>query len=121
MLARCARVAPARVRASPASAKLICSFCSARTTDTPLVSDRLSEPLAPLMVTASAAMVAVTPWGSSTGALAILDMMAVLKVGSLLSGDDTQDFTALSDRARLLVGHHTLGRGDDHRAHAAQA
>src|SRR5882762_6836247 len=120
MLARCARVAPARMRAGPASAYLICSFLSVCSTDTPLVSNRLSEPLAPLMVTASAAMVAVTPWGSSTGALAILDMMAALWVGALLSGDDAQDFTALSDRARLLVGHHTLGRGDDHRAHAVQ-
>ena len=70
-------MAPARVRASSASEYLICSFFSVCTTDTPLVSDRLSEPLAPLMVTASAAMVAVTPAGKSTGALAILDMMAV--------------------------------------------
>src|SRR5205814_9358062 len=33
------------------------------------------------MVTASAAMVAVTPAGKSTGALAILDMMAALESG----------------------------------------
>jgi hypothetical protein len=36
--------------------------------------------LAPLMVTACAAMVAVTPWGSSSGALAILDMMVSFAV-----------------------------------------
>src|SRR5579863_2820087 len=115
MLARCARVAPAWVRAWPGSEYLIWSFFSVCTTDTPAPSDRLSEPLAPLMVTACAAMVAVTPWGSSSGALAILDMMACSRLGN-----DAQDFAALAARARLAVGHHALGRGDDYRAHAAQ-
>src|SRR6516162_7960063 len=114
MLARCARVEPALVRASPGSAKAISSFFSLCVTDTPALKGSDSEPLAPLMVTAWAAMVAVTPWGNSTGAFAILDILA------LPSGHDAQDFAALPDRARLLVGHHALGRGDDHRPHAAQ-
>src|ERR1700730_11623708 len=114
MLARCARVAPARVRAAPGSAKLISSFLSVCTTDTPSVSGRLSEPLAPLMVTPEAAMVAVTPAGSSTGDLAILDIVTVL------SGDDAQHFAALTRGSRLAVGHHALWGGDDHRAHAPQ-
>src|SRR5215472_10392159 len=118
MLARCARVAPARVRVSPSTANLTCSFFSACSTDTPSVSARLSEPLAPLMVTAPAAMLAVTPAGSSIGALAILDMMFSMSCGP--SGDDAQDLAPLADRARLAVGHDTLGRGDDHRPHAAE-
>src|SRR5580658_910796 len=118
MLARCARVAPAWVRASPGASNLISSFFSFSMTDTPLPSGRLKEPLAPLMVTALAAMVAVTPEGRSTGALAILDMM-LISLRALLR-PDAQDFAALPARARLLVGHHARGRGDDHRAHAAE-
>src|SRR5579864_5923683 len=115
MLARCARVAPALVRASPGSENLISSFFSVCTTDTPALSGRLSEPLAPLMVTAAPATVAVTPAGNSTGDLAILDMMLCS-----ISGDDAQDFPALPRGARLAVGHHALGGRDDHRAHAAE-
>src|SRR5215469_5480971 len=114
MLARCARVAPALVRACPGSVNLTSSFFSVCTTDTPPSKGSDSEPFAPLMVTACAATVAVTPCGSSTGALAILDMLR------LPSGHDAQDFAALSDRACLLVGHHALGRGNDHGAHAAE-
>src|SRR5579864_6030270 len=113
MLARCARVAPACVRERSGSVYLISSFLSVCTTDTPRVSGTLSEPFAPLMVTESADTLAVTPWGRLTGAFAILDM-----VGSLRH--DAQDFTALSDRARLFVGHHALGRGHDDGAHAAE-
>src|SRR5229473_1691558 len=69
------------------------SLRSAWTTDTPRVSGTLSDPLAPLMVTDSGDTVAVTPFGSSTGALAILDMLV-----SLASGHDAQDFAALADR-----------------------
>src|ERR1700761_8810096 len=115
MLARCARTDPAWVRDSPGSVYLTSSFLSVWTTDTPRLSGTLNAPLAPLMVTCSGDTVAVTPCGRSTGALAILDMLAVPT-----SGDDAQDFTALSDRARLLVGHHALGRGDDHGAHATE-
>src|SRR6516165_4685664 len=37
-----------------------------------------------------------------------------------LSGDDAQHLTTLAGGARLAVGHHALGRRDDHRAHAAE-
>src|SRR5713226_1622061 len=114
MFARCARVAPACVRDRPGSVYLISSFWSAWTTDTPRVSGTLSVPFAPLMVTDSGDTVAVTPFGRSTGAFAILDMLVPS------SGHDAQDFAALSDRPGLLVRHHTLGRRHDHRAHAAQ-
>src|SRR6202012_5158018 len=75
----------------------------------------LSVPLAPLTDTDSGVIVAVTPCGRSTGALAILDMKRSSRLGH-----DAQDFAALSDRTRLLVRHHALGRGDDHRTHAAE-
>src|SRR5882757_4429049 len=115
MFARCARVAPACVRDRPGSVYLISSFWSDCTTDTPRVSGTLRVPFAPLMVTDSGDTVAVTPFGRSTGALAILDMLV-----SLASGHDAQDFAALADRPGLLVRHHTFGRGHDHGAHAAQ-
>src|ERR1700748_1564305 len=115
MFAMCARVEPACVRLRPGSVYLISRCLSACTTVTPRVSGMLNVPLAPLMVTDSGAMVAVTPCGRSTGALAILDM----KRSSRLR-HDAQDFAALSDRTRLLIRHHALGRGDDHRTHPAQ-
>src|ERR1700744_4747894 len=115
MLARCARVAPAWVRPIPGSANFTSRCLSACTTVTPRVNGMLSVPFAPLMVTDSVAMVAVTPCGRSTGALAILDMKRFSRLGH-----DAQDFAALSDRTRLLVRHHALGRGDDHRTHSAQ-
>src|SRR3954462_5482082 len=68
------------------------------------------------MVTCSGDRVAVTPFGRSTGALAILDM----SVSLLTSGYDAQDFAALSDRTGLLVRHHALGRRHNHGAHAAE-
>src|SRR5579885_71285 len=74
MLARCARVEPASVRARPGSAYFTSRRFSACTTLTPGPSARLREPLAPFSVTALPAIVAVTPCGRSTGALAILDM-----------------------------------------------
>src|ERR1700736_6701750 len=105
---------PACVRDRPGSVYLICSFWSVWTTETPRDSGTLSVPLVPLIVTDSGDTVAVTPFGRSTGAFAILDM-----VRGLLR-HDAQDFAALSDRAGLLVRHHTLRRGHDHRAHATQ-
>src|ERR1700748_653286 len=114
MLARCARTAPAWVRDRPGSVYLISSFCSVCTPETPRESGTLRVPFAPLMVTDSGDTVAVTPFGRSTGAFAILDMIFVPT-----SGDDAQDFAALSDRTGLLVRHHALGSGDDHGAHAA--
>src|ERR1700748_1465786 len=115
MFAMCARVAPACVRLRPGSVYLISRCFSAWTTVTPRVNGMLKVPLAPLMVTDSGAMVAVTPCGRSTGALAILDMKRSSRLGH-----DAQDFAALSDRTRLFVRHHALGRGDDHRTHPAQ-
>src|SRR5690242_7550569 len=115
MLARCARTEPACVRLRPGSVYLISRCFSAWTTVTPRVSGMLKEPFAPLMVTDSAAMVAVTPCGRLTGALAILDMKRSSRLGH-----DAQDFAALSNRTRLFVRHHALGRRDDHRAHPAE-
>src|SRR6185312_2092064 len=114
MLARCARVEPANVRAWPGSLNFTSRRFSACTTLTPGRRARLSEPLAPFRVTALSAIVAVTPCGSSTGALAILDMAR-----SPLR-HDAEHFAALADRARLLVRHDALRRGDDDRPHAAQ-
>src|SRR5580700_11330319 len=99
------------VRAVPGSSNLISSFFSFSVTDTPWPSGRLNEPLAPLMVIWLPAMVAVTPEGRSTGALAILDMM--LPSLSFASGHDAEHFAALPACARLLVGHDALGRRDD--------
>src|SRR5215470_3826185 len=98
MFARCARIAPACMRLSPGSVYLISRCLSAWTTVTPRLSGTLSEPFAPLIVTDSGAMVAVTPCGRLTGALAILDMKRSSRLGH-----DAQDFAALSDRTRLLV------------------
>src|SRR5690348_5468351 len=114
MLARCARVEPASVRAWPGSAYLTSRRFSACTTLTPAPSAILREPFAPFSVTALPAIVAVTPCGRSTGALAILDMV----VSPLRH--DAEHFAALADRARLLVGHDALRCGDDHRPHAAK-
>ena len=65
------------MRAWSGSVYLTSSRFSACTTLTPRPRARLSEPFAPFSVTALAAIVAVTPCGSSTGALAILDMVAL--------------------------------------------
>src|SRR5579871_4091544 len=114
MFARCARVAPAiafRPSASElASTKRRCSFC---TTLMPLLSGSVSAPLAPLTVTRSAAMVALTPLGRSTGFLATLDMFS-----SLLHHE--QHFAARALGARLRVRHDALGRRDHGHAQAAQ-
>src|ERR1700736_3756655 len=74
---------PACVRDRPGSVYLICSFWSVWTTDTPRVSGTLSVPLAPLIVTDSGDTVAVTPFGRSTGALAILDMIVRLSYATM--------------------------------------
>src|SRR5690242_6175853 len=117
MFARCARVAPACARDSSfAYFTWIClSFCSM---DTPVLSGKDNEPFAPFTVTASEATVAVTPCGRSMMAFATRDMARLVLSWSLR--DDAQDFAALADRARLLVRHHTLRRGDDDSAHTAE-
>src|SRR5262245_32174470 len=112
MFARCERVEPACMRAS-SSANVMASFFSSCLTVTPLRSGSVSAPLAPLMGMSSGAMVAVTPWGRSTGAFATRDI-------AISSGHDAQDFAALADGARLAIRHHTLGCRDDHRAHATE-
>src|SRR5579871_767995 len=116
MLARCARVAPARMRtASSPSGYLTArdlSFCSI---DTPADSGSDSEPRAPLIVTAAAVRLTVTPVGTSMIRLATLDMIAFPG-----SGDDAEHFAALADGMRRLVGHDALGRRHDHGPHAAQ-
>src|SRR5262245_41680292 len=116
MFATCARVAPACVRdSSLANLTVSClSFCSI---DTPGFSGSDRVPLAPFTVTPSAATVVVTPCGTSMIFLATRDMT---KSPAMCSGDDAEHFAALAGRARLLVGHHTLGGGDDDGAHATQ-
>src|SRR6516165_6946797 len=114
MLARWARVAPAcMARPSPAPYLTPRRFSSC-TMLMPLASGRVSDPLAPLMVTACGVTVALTPCGRSTGALATLDMVG------FPSGHDAQYCAALADRAGLAVGHDALRRGDDHGPHPAQ-
>src|SRR5687768_13505785 len=108
MLARCARVEPARMRAPSALVKPTCSVLSFSATDTSGDKGRFSVPFAPLMVTRPAAMVAVTPCGNATGFLATRDMIALRPLRH-----DAEDFAALADGARLTVGHHALRRGDD--------
>src|SRR3569833_568513 len=115
MCAWWARIAPACIRLGPGSEFLISRCFAACVTVTPRLNGTLREPLAPLMVTDSAAMGAVTPCGRLTGALAILDMKRSSRLG-----DDAQDIAALSDRTRLFVRHHALGRRDAHRAHTAE-
>src|SRR6516162_2751059 len=113
MFARCARVAPACMRTPSPSPYFTARFLSSCTTLTPLFSDRVRVPFAPLIVTSSGVTVAVTPCGSGTGALATLLM-------GWASGHDAQDFAALADGAGLLVRHDALGRRHDDGTHAAE-
>src|ERR1700689_2584855 len=120
MFARCARVEPAVMRACSLPRYFTDSFLSCCSIDTPVPIGMVSVPLAPLTVTAPAATLTVTPLGRSMIRLATLDISAHLDQCACASGDDAQDFPALADRVRRLVGHHALGRGHDHRAHAAE-
>src|SRR5580704_7713658 len=121
MFARCARIAPARIRTLSSPWYFTASVLSECSTDTPPPSASVNAPLAPLMVTLSGARLTPTPAGNSTIRLATLDI-SVLPVSArlLASGNDAQDFAALADRLRRLVRHHALGRRYDHRAHAAE-
>src|ERR1700733_12798677 len=114
MFARCARVAPARMRTALSpwnfTARVL-SFCS---TDTPEPSTSESVPREPFTVTPAGVTLTVTPAGRSMIRLATLDMF------SFPSGDDAQHFAALTDRMRRFVGHDALGRRYDHGAHAAE-
>src|SRR5690606_30488757 len=120
MLARCERTVPASMLESrPSFSRSTCRAPSLSTTRTWRASSgRLMVPLPPLMDTASALMVAVTPCGRGTGCLATRDMeVSACSVGS---GDDAQHFAAVTGGTRLLVRHHALGRGDDGDAQPAQ-
>src|ERR1022692_3192071 len=114
MFARCARVAPARMRTASSPWYLTDSVLSSCTTDTPSPSTTVKAPRAPFTVTAPGATLTVTPLGRSMIRLATRDMF------SFPSCDDAQHFAALADRVRRLVGHDTLGRRDDHGTHAAE-
>src|ERR1700689_3200841 len=120
MFARCARVEPAVMRACSLPRYFTDSFLSCCSIDTPVPIGMVSVPLAPLTVTAPAATLTVTPLGRSMIRLATLDISAHLDQCACASGDDAQDFPALADRVRRLVGHHALGRGHDHGPHTAQ-
>src|SRR5262245_5514769 len=73
---------------------------------------RDSVPLLPLTVILSAVSCTSTPLGTSIGILATRDICV------LLSGHVDQHFAADTGGARLVVGHHALGRGDDRHAEA---
>src|SRR5579863_9355801 len=118
MLARCARVAPARMRTASSPSYLTDSVLSFCVTDTPSPSIRFNTPRAPFTLTAPGTTLTVTPLGRSMIRLATLDMFSFPSVVS--SSDDAQHFAALADGVRRLVGHDTLGCRDDHRAHAAE-
>src|SRR4026208_2259601 len=107
MLAMCARVAPADMRA-PALSNFTCSFLSCCSTEMPLATTSDNSPLAPFTFTTFEATEAVTPCGRSTGRFATPLMLAFSS-----SGHDAEPVPALPDGPRLLVGHHALGRGDD--------
>src|SRR5580693_7215279 len=116
MLARCARMAPAMAfKPSPPDSASTARCLSCCTTLIPLFSGNVSEPLVPLTVMLSAPMVALTPWGRSTGFFATRDM-----VRSLPLLNDEEHFAAGAGRARLPVRHDAL-RGRNHGdAEAAQ-
>src|ERR1700712_2550094 len=117
MFARCARVEPAMaLRPYTPSCAWTSSVLSCCTTVMPCLSARLSEPLAPFTVILSAAMVALTPCGRSTGFFATRDM--ALTLAFLL--DDEQHFAAGVGGAGLLVGHDALRRRDDRHPEATQ-
>src|SRR6266704_896429 len=106
MLARCARVEPARMRTLSPSwppSNFTMTFLSACSTATPSLSARLSEPFAPFTVTTLAATLTVTPLGRSITRFATQDMFASL--ARVASGHDAQHLGALPDGARGLVGH----------------
>src|SRR4030095_14821809 len=115
MFARCARIEPAIMSASRPSfafstfsTPLSCTTFAWRA-----LTARLSVPLLPLMVTLSAPIVAVTPWGRVTGCLATRDMATP-------SRHDAQHFAAVTGSARLAIAHHALRRGHDRDAEAAE-
>src|SRR5690606_24444420 len=111
MFARRERVVPATMLVSrPLPTFSTLSAPASSTTFTWRLSRRLSVPLAPLTLTESAPMVAVTPCGRGTGCLATRDIAIRLYSRS---GHDADDFATVPGGARLRVRHHALGRGND--------
>src|SRR5580692_1762662 len=118
MFARCARVAPATAFMPSAVVLASTERClSCCRTLMPLFSASVSEPLAPFTVTLSAAIVALTPCGRSTGFFATRDMMNSWRYRLL---NDEEHFAAGAGRARLPVGHDALRRRDHRHPQAAQ-
>src|SRR5487761_2086133 len=84
----------------------------------PAFSAKLSEPFAPLTVTPSALIAALTPCGRSTGFFATRDMIGSLNLGTLLNYE--QYFAARTRGARLTVRHDAFGRRNHRDAKAAE-
>src|SRR5215831_11892343 len=113
MFAKCARTEPATMSSSRLSfALLTLSALPSCLTEIPERIGRLIVPFAPLIVTVSAAMLAVTPCGKVTGCFATRDIFAISSCAPLLR-HDANDFAAVSLSTCLAVAHHTLRRRDD--------
>src|SRR5580658_1521228 len=110
MFARCARVAPATAFKPSAVELASTSRClSLSSTLMPLFSGSVSEPFAPLTVTAFSPTVALTPCGRSTGIFATRDINKPLGYAAILL-NDKEHFAAGARRARLTIGHDALRR-----------
>src|SRR5690349_3896736 len=114
MLARCARIEPARMRAPSDLPKATCKVLSFSATVTSWARGNVRVPFVPLMVTRPGATVAVTPCGRFTG------FLATRNVRSSACSHDAQTFAALAKGAGLAVDHHALRRRDDHCSHATE-
>src|SRR5919106_3597612 len=113
MFATSERVSPCRARCSARSVGRVtrssspsCLISIARA----LRSDR--SPRGPATRTTSGSIVTVTPVGTGMGFLPMRLMAWLPDLGD--------DLAAHSCAARVVPGHHALGRGHDGRAHAAQ-
>src|SRR6267142_2472393 len=122
MFARCARVEPAMAfKPSPSPLASTARCClSGWTTLMPVLSASVSEPLAPLMVTASPPMVTVTPCGRSTGFFATRDIVKTLVCRLLDLLNDEENFAAGAGSPSLLVGHDALRRRNHGHTQTAQ-
>src|SRR5512132_2347864 len=72
---------------------------------------RATVPSGPFTEICTGVMFTSTPLGTGIGFFAIRDMV-------VSSGDDAEDFAADAGGARLAVGHHAAGRGNDRHAKA---
>src|SRR5215831_14025753 len=120
MFAKCARTEPATMSSSRLSfALLTLSALPSCLIEIPERMGKLIVPFAPLIVTVSAASVAVTPCGKVTGCLATRDIVAISSCAPLLR-HDANDFAAVALSARLTVAHHTLRGRDDRNAQTSE-